>query len=168
MGFNQILTRVFFLWLGSPPISFLSFYLHNLNFKEMLSRQCTTKGEMSTINCTKYFSENFTLVFLILQKMAAFIVGTKWCGDDMPGSCEREMLVLQAHGESTASSLCFWPNPVPYSAANMYPQQGTLDKSFILLGFLLDFYCCCCYFYIKPKSLGNRLKKKKKKQSPII
>ena len=81
----------------------------------------------------------------------------------MPGSCEREMLVLQAHGESTASSLCFWPNSVPYSAANMYPQQGTLDKSFILLGFLLDFYCCCCYFYIKPKSLGNRLKKKKEK-----
>ena len=128
----------------------------------MLSRQCTTKEEMSTINCTKYFSENFTLVFLILQKMAAFIVGTKWCGDDMPGSCEREMLVLRAHGESTASSLCFWPNPTPYSAANMYPQQGTLDKSFISLGFLLDFCRCCCYFYIKPKSLGNRLKKKEK------
>ena len=79
----------------------------------------------------------------------------------MPGSCEREMLVLRAHGESTASSLCFWPNPTPYSAANMYPQQGTLDKSFISLGFLLDFCRCCCYFYIKPKSLGNRLKKKK-------
>lgn len=81
----------------------------------------------------------------------------------MPGSCEREMLVLQAHRESTASSLCFWPNPIPYSAANMYPQQRTLDKSFISLGFLLDFCCyCCCYFYIKPKSLGNRFKKKRK------
>lgn len=133
----------------------------------MLSWQCTTKGEMSTINWTKYFSGNFTLVFLLLQKMAAFIVGTKWCGDDMPGSCEREMLALQAHGESTASSLCFWPNPIPYSAANMSPQQGTLDKSFISPGFLLDFFGCC-FFYIKPKSLGNRLKKKKKKQSPII
>ena len=85
----------------------------------------------------------------------------------MPGSCEREMLALQAHGESTASSLCFWPNPIPYSAANMSPQQGTLDKSFISPGFLLDFFGCC-FFYIKPKSLGNRLKKKKKKQSPII
>lgn len=88
----------------SCSLSFPRFYLHGRNFTGPLSRRHAAKGETAPISGTEDSAGCLTLVFLILPKIAVFIVGRQWRCVDVSGSRgERRERVTGSWSEQLAA-----------------------------------------------------------------
>lgn len=116
MDFNQILTRRCFHDWPLLPSPFSLFISTIWILREYCQDSAPTKEETSAINCAEHFLENLLWSFWFCKRW----LHSLWVHGDAEMTClglrRQRNAGVEAQEKRAASSLCFWPNPIPYSA----------------------------------------------------